>query len=292
MASALSDVPPLLNTLPGTERGVSSRHSPAAVTEGSAGLLDCELACSGCGTLNTSTNVFELVRANELIATAHVNTVLAIASVLYIMVNFVGAILNSYDNDCDRRKPGCSPATTPQVFHNLEFWSTFVFNVIDLIALSYSPQSSKYSHPATLKLLVFFNAGLAFGSCLLVTIDLEKFEILSHELEYTNELTIAIFDVIILMSIMPTAKNGFVSWIAVCVAGCVAVTQLGVYNLSGWTADGDSKGETAAHYLEFAFGAVSAGITFWFTMDNKISAEKQLRQQMFGRPGVETGLPN
>ena len=56
---------------------------------------------------------------------------------------------------------------------------------------------------------------------------------------------------------------------------------LGIYNLCGWTADGDSVGEQAAHYFEFCFGAASSVVTFWFTMDNKISAEKRLRQIIY-----------
>ena len=135
---------------------------------------------------------------------ARFNTVLSIAAVLYLGVNIVGVILNSYDNDCDPTSPGCSPATTPQIFHNIEFWSSFLFNIVDLLAISYSPRglSTQYANPIFLKMVVLMNVGLSFFSALLVAINLEKFEVPSHEVEYVNELTICIFDAMIFFSLV------------------------------------------------------------------------------------------
>lgn len=242
--------------------------------------------------LNSTTNLLVVVRANEILMMSRVNTGLAIISVLYMAVNVSCFILNSYDNECDPKAPGCSPATTPYLFHSLEFWATFVFNLVDLLALGYSPRtlSNQYKNPVVLKLLVLLNIGMSFWSCLLVTINLEKFEVFSHELEYANELTLTIFDATILVSLVrgrsheQMRSQRWVSIMSLLAAGIVATVQLGVYNLSGWTADGDSKGEQMSHYLEFGFGIISAGITFWFTMDNRLCAEKRLCQIMYG-PG-------
>lgn len=254
-------------------------------------LANYEQSCCDNGILNSTSNMLVLVRANELIAMSRVNTCLALLAVLYFATNLVCAILNSYDNDCDPKAKGCSPATTPLIFHNLEFWATFFFNMVDLLALSYSPRtlSSRYQHPVFLKLMVLANVGISFLSCLLVAINLDKFEILSHELEYTNELTLTIFDACIVLNLTQrrsrepsqAGSDALVAVASLVLALFVAATQLGIYNLSGWTADGDSKGEKAAHYLEFAFGAVSAIVTFWFTMDNRLRAEKRLRQIMY-----------
>mmetsp|Transcript_105868 Transcript_105868/g.225965 ORF Transcript_105868/g.225965 Transcript_105868/m.225965 type:complete len:350 (-) Transcript_105868:129-1178(-) len=267
-------------------------HDPAECRSQGHLQWDLEEACCDHSVLNGSTNVLVLVRAKELITMSYVNTLLAITAVLYISVNIVCTILNSFDNDCDPNSPSCSRATTPQLFHNLEFWFTFIFNVIDLFALSYSPRklSNQYSNPIILKLIVLVNVGMSFCSCLLVSINLKKFEVPSHELEYLNELTITIFDATILVNLVRGRSNeslwscgeNCVSVVAVSVAGCVATLQLGIYNCIGWTAGGEPRGEQAAHYLEFAFGIVSAGITFWFTMDNKMCAEKRLREIMYG----------
>lgn len=253
---------------------------------------DCEQARCDHNELVRTTNVTVMVRATELIAMSRMNSVLAISAVLYIGVNLVCAILNSYDNDCNPDKPTCSPATTPQFFHNLEFWATFGFNTVDVFALSYSPKnlSNQYSNPTLLKITVLFNVGLSFLASMLVAINLTKFEILSHEIEYLNEFTVWLFDALIFMNLTRGRSHGAIrsasfSWmstVALVLVGLLVIAQLAIYNFSGWTDDGDSKGEQLAHYLEFVFGIASAVITFWFTMDNKMSADQRLRQLMYG----------
>jgi len=67
------------------------------------------------------------------------------------------------------------------------------------------------------------------------------------------------------------------------IAGSVAVFQLGVYNLMGRKPDGDMVGEVPAHYCEFAFEIISSLIAFWFCMDNKVVAEKEIGIILRGR---------
>lgn len=250
---------------------------------------DCCAARCDHSQLSVTTNVIVMVRANELIAMSRVNSFLAITAVLYIGVNIICTVLNSYDNDCDPSQPSCDRAATPAVFHRLEFWGTFVFNTVDVFALSYSPKnlSNQYANPTLLKIIVLFNVGMSFISSMLVTINLDKFETPAHELEYLNELTMTLFDGIILLDLgrgrshQTNFLRSILSKIGLLVVAAVAMAQMIIYNCSGWTSDGDSKGEQAAHYLEFTFGIISAGITFWFTMDNKISADLRLRQIMY-----------
>jgi hypothetical protein len=271
-------------------------HDPAECEAyGPCHVATADCADAGCdhSMLNSTTNVIAMVRANELIAMSRVNAILAITAVLYISVNLVCCILNSYDNDC-YGEPHCDAATSAAEFHLLEFWSAFIFNTVDVFAISYSPKnlSNQYSNPTLLKLIVLFNVGISFCSCLLVSINLEKFEVLAHELEYTNELTITTFDALILFNLVrgrthQLSMNTRTMWLAslgVVVVGSIAIIQLFIYNFSGWTADGDSLGERTAHYLEFVFGIASAGITFWFTMDNKMTADQRLAQMMYALP--------
>jgi len=272
-------------------------HDPAECPRSAHSSRDCIQAKCDHSVLSTSTNVLVLVRANELAMMSLINTILAILSVLFAAVSVVGLIINCYDNDCTPA-PGndCDPATTPQIFHNLEFWATFVFNVATLLALNYSPKvlSNQYENPTRLKLIVLSSTGMSFLSCLLVTINLKKFAVSSHLLEYGNELLMTIFDGMLLLSLTqgrhPKGSDArgkkndwYKSVLMVLVATIVACVQLGIYTLSGWTEEGKSKGEKAAHYLEFVFNIVSAGITFWFTMDNRFCADKRLQQLMYSQ---------
>ena len=67
----------------------------------------------------------------------------------------------------------------------------------------------------------------------------------------------------------------------------VAAAQLGVYNGMGVDADGERNGEQLAHYLEFAFEMISATITFWFCMDNKIRVDTMRLDIMLAEEGEQ-----
>lgn len=240
--------------------------------------------------VETLPGVLVLAQVSELRTISVVNMVLAMCAVAYIAVNIVCIVLNSFDNDCNMEDPGCDAATSKATFHGLEFWATFAFNVLDVVALAYSPKrlSAIFWNPSILKMVMFLNITGSLCSALLVTINLEKFEIPAHELEYTNELTMAFCDLVILGSLIrglrgagasPQKRSLAASGLMVLLAGCVALVQLGVYNLSGWDG-GESRGEQAAHYCEFIFAIISSSITFWFTMDNKFIADVALSKIM------------
>merc|ERR1719436_1119664 len=129
---------------------------------------------------------------------------LALLSVVFIGVNIVCIVLNSYDND-----DPVEAATTPEFFHRFEFWSTFCFNIVDVFALIYSSKklSSILWSPLLLKGIVFVNIAGSFTSATLVTINLEKFEIPSHELEYANEVTMAFIDIVLFLSLLRRAAG-------------------------------------------------------------------------------------
>jgi len=262
----------------------AGRALPVQLEEGGLKSNSGDLEHGGLGTVMT------LAQLTHFRTLSSVNLFLALGAVIYLAINIVCTVLNSYDNDCDLKDLSCHAATTPYVFHMLEFWATFFFNVLDVISLMYSPKQLKviFWSPLLLKAIVFVNVSGSFITALLVSINLHKFEIPSHELEYANELTVALCDLIILMSLLRGLGSGggvhvrrqksTLVWtiMLICFAACVAIAQLGIYNGMGWVG-GESNGEVAAHYCEFAFGIMSAGITFWFTMDNKMIADTQIR---------------
>ena len=94
--------------------------SPDTWTEASASL--CERIdpkdCEHCQPLRRDSNVLVLARVADLRQIAGVNLALAILSTLYLGVNLVCFVLNTYDNDC---YPCPEAATSDRTFHRLEF---------------------------------------------------------------------------------------------------------------------------------------------------------------------------
>ena len=278
---------------------------------------DRKLTISESARIKSSSNVLLPVLLAELARTSFVNLVLSILTLAYIGINIVCIVLNGYDNDeCPSvfNQEACPDAATSLLtFHLLEFWGTFGFAVVEVVSLIYSPRGAGniFKFPLLLKLVVFINVVVTLVCALLVTLNLERFEVISHELEYSNELTMAFFDMAILFTLLKshgiwTKSDSTTQLVLVCVAAGIAIAQLAVYNgmgetpdggrhtrytplhaityvthlthVTGETPDGDKKGEVAAHYMEFAFEILSSLVTFWFCMDNKLLADTQTVQ--------------
>eukprot|EP00586_Coscinodiscus_wailesii_P017693 CAMPEP_0172504032 /NCGR_PEP_ID=MMETSP1066-20121228/174744_1 /TAXON_ID=671091 /ORGANISM="Coscinodiscus wailesii, Strain CCMP2513" /LENGTH=266 /DNA_ID=CAMNT_0013280025 /DNA_START=334 /DNA_END=1135 /DNA_ORIENTATION=+ len=178
-----------------------------------------------------------------------------------------------------------TPVVSDKVFHLMEFWATFGFAVAECVSLVNTPKSLLriYANPLTLKLVLWFNIVASLVPAILVTLSLEEFEILSHEIEYLNELTMTFVDLVLLSSLTRTDGGNFGRLCMTFVAALVALIQLAVYNGMGRTEDGDMVGEVASHYCEFAFEVVSSGIVFWFCMDNKVVADEEIGLILYGK---------
>jgi hypothetical protein len=131
---------------------------------------------------------------------------------------------------------------------------------------------------------------VAFIPMLLVWCNLDIFEVLAHEIEYSNELSMSFVDLVLLWSLTKQGKdNRKLKFKLVdtgsgifLVAGAVAIAilQLFIYNGMGHTATGGLAGENLAHYCEFAFEIISALIAFWFCVDSKFVADTEIFEIM------------
>jgi hypothetical protein len=230
--------------------------------------------CEHCQPLRRDTNVLVLQRLFELRSISSMNLALALASVMYLGVNLVCAILVGYDNDC---YPCPESATSDQLFHQLEFGSTFVFAIVTTLSLIFSPER-QFGSPLLLKALVFVNVGNTFVAALLVFVNVHKFETLAHEIEYANELTMAVSEFLLAAAVVgftPTNNERLLIG-AVIFAMLIATTQLALYNLP-WA------GERPAHYLEFFFSGACAAVTFTFCIDSMMLADR-LKQEIMLAP--------
>ncbi|CAB9504015.1 expressed unknown protein [Seminavis robusta] len=188
---------------------------------------------------------------------ANVNFTLALLCLVYCGINmtliFVNYVNSHYEGE-EKDAP-----VSPIMFHLVEFWATFCFAILECISLISTPKALRtiYNDPLMLKLILFFNIVASFVPALLVTMNLELFEVVSHEIDYSK----------LFMT---------------CLAAMVALVQLGCYNLMGRTSDGDMRGEVLAHYCEFIFEIISSLIAFFFCLENKFIADKEIGFILYG----------
>lgn len=200
---------------------------------------------------------------------------LSILCLVYIAVNFVCLGINF----CGQLYGYLDEGNHDLVFHLIEFWATFVFSVVQVYSLIHSPRSlgAVYSNTFVLKVVIFFNVVATFASALLVAVSLEWFEVPSHEIEYMNEITMGFLDVVLLAVVAQQYGRNVDTRFATSIVGLVvAAIQLFVYNY--WDGPHGKVGEPAAHYFEFIFEILSAGISFCFCMDNKFLCDRSINR--------------
>mmetsp|Transcript_8035 Transcript_8035/g.11642 ORF Transcript_8035/g.11642 Transcript_8035/m.11642 type:complete len:336 (+) Transcript_8035:90-1097(+) len=246
------------------------------------------------GVLNKTPNVLVLYRLNDFQKRANINFWLALVSLICCGINIVLFVLNHLLNDHGGSSSKEVPAVSDETFHLVEFWTTFVYALVDACALITSPRSllSIHKNIWTLKILFFFNVVASLVPALLVSLDLEFFEHIAHELEYINEFSLSLVSLILFTSLTNPKiimadnnqqegeshnykKNSIVVWpvLSVGLSIVIAAVTFLVYNFGA---------EVYAHYFEFCFNTLSCLVTFWFCMDNRFVAEMEIAQILYG----------
>jgi hypothetical protein len=206
-----------------------------------------------------------------------VNIVLLICCVAYMSQNFVLLCLNHVNVHGD--------PVPVQIFHNIEFIGTFLFNVLNQFIIVYSPEKSHSpSITKALKWIALINVLLSSVSMMLVVIDLHVYEVPSHEAEYINNLLMAAFDVLILNGRQDmTDREKRWSVLSSIFVILVAIAQPCIYNGEGFKPQaegGGPIGEKHAHYLEFSFELLSAFISARIIYENKMKADEILMEHV------------
>lgn len=243
------------------------------------------------GILNKTPNVLVLYRLHDFQRRADVNFWLALISLICCGINIVLLILNFLLLLHHADKEG--PRISEEIFHLIEFWTTFIYALVDAYALITSPRSLLSIHENTLilKVLFFFNVVASLVPALLISVDFTYFEHTAHELEYINEFSLSLVSFILFTSLTnpktvmsqqestpPTAvnenSNNFGPILTVGISIIVAAITFLVYNFGA---------EVYAHFFEFTFNIISCLITFWFCIDNRFVAELEVAQILFGQ---------
>jgi len=168
------------------------------------------------------------------------------------------------------------------LFHRTEFWATFFFACLQVYALVGCPRQLQdvFDRPMMVKVVMVLNVVLTFVPAFLVTASLERFEVLSHEVEYCNEITMAILDFIFIYTLAKhrSIDSGGQSFQVAATAFtlAVALTQLCIYNFLGGPQGG--PGEQLAHFFEFIFEGISGFISFLFCMNCKLDCDRAVHE--------------
>lgn len=254
--------------------------------------------------LNVSDNVLLGFRANDLKSMAWNNFIVTILCLVYAGLN-VSLIFFNYVNSTAKSE-GRHPPVDKHAFHMTEFWGTFCFGIVELFAIMQTPRHlmSTVQSARVLKIILFVNVVATLIPAVMVSINLDEFEILSHELEYCSEITMSFLELVLLKSLLSrnatsggavggetevdsggdedSANIGNNSLVLATFAVAIAVVQLSVYNGMGRSPTGGMLGEVPAHYCEFLFEILSSMITCWFAMDNMFTADEELSTILFG----------
>lgn len=211
--------------------------------------------------LTESTNVVLASHLSMLHLSSIANFGLATLSLIYGAHNVVMLFLNANDHnddDCgdpdDSTIPRCGSSVSDQGFHRLDLWPTFAFSLVTAFCFRTSPKSRIDGMSLTaVRIILALEIGLAFVAAMLVTLDLNSFEVLAHEIEYVNEFIRTLIDVFFLSTLLKSMHpKGLPQqrWMG----PIVASAQLVSYNFLG------KNGELISHYFEFVNGIASSGV--------------------------------
>lgn len=204
------------------------------------------------------------------------NLVLMIMCLICVAVNVVCMSINCMGADAREYYE--------RSFHLLEFWDAYVFSCVQLYSLVVSPRdlASVHRSPSSLIAVGVVNALIALTSALLISISMESFEAIAHEIEYAGEVTMAFLDVALLCIVTKhvglVLETTDITSVSAVVTLLIAVIQFGGYNW--WDGPKGGPGERMSHFFEFGFGTISALICFSFCLDNKMWCDSKVEQQV------------
>jgi len=248
--------------------------------------------CEHCQPLRHETNVLVLARLTALQKLADINLGLALASILYFAVSIVLLVVS-----INQMVGPEQHLVDGGVYHLLDFGTVFLFSIVEVLTLLYSPER-RFTSPTLLRILMFFSVCSTFVGLLFIALNRSAFEVMAHNIDYLNDFTVALVDSLLVSTVIRSPAshpgrdlaargklcgNSYGRLIAIG-ATFVPITlsfgQIAIYNGLGVDARGHLLGERPAHVLEFIFDGVGAAINFWFCLDSKSLAEELTRQIM------------
>ena len=251
--------------------------------------------CEHCQPLRHETNVLVLARLNLLHRLSDINLFLALASITYFAICLTLLLVTAWP---------VQHLVSGDVFHQLDFGSTFAFSIVEVLTLLYSPER-RFTNPTLLRALMFFSVCSTFVALLLVLLNRAVFEVIAHNIDYVNDFTVALIDSLLVSTVVRSPavhpgvdlKRGSVAQqcqaygkqlavMATFVPLMLSSAQILLYNCLGVDLRGHLLGEQAAHGVEFVFDCIASAISFWFCLDSKHLVDELTRQIMIAPDDV------
>lgn len=244
--------------------------------------------CEHCQPLRHETNIIVLARLNLLHRLADINLWLALASILYFATSLVLLFVTAWP---------VHHLVDGGVYHYIDFGSAFLFSLVEVLTLLYSPER-RFSNPTLLRILIFCSVGSTFVALLFLVLNRHAFEVLAHNIDYVNDFTVALVDSLLVSTVVrapdhegkdvSTRGKGkmcenygkHITALVTFLLLALSFGQIVIYNCIGVDSKGNLLGERPAHLLEFISTGIGAAINFWFCLDSKMISEALTRQIM------------
>eukprot|EP00667_Euglena_gracilis_P012146 EG_transcript_12446 len=111
---------------------------------------------------------------------------------------------------------------------------------------------------------------------MLMTIDIERFEYVAHNVEYSNTMFLVFVDLVLFLSLLKEKGQVMTEHIKFFVIFFISFA-VGIAQLLVWNLMRTEEGEQIAHYLEFSLDLFGAITTFMFCIDNKLLADRWIK---------------
>lgn len=215
----------------------------------------------------------DTLKHSQLIGKRHLLMIYVFALLVYVGVNI--ALLGSNFKDQDIIEENYFKA-----FHYISFWGFFFFTFVEAGVLITTGIVSWNNR--LLSTMVLFNVMATFATALLISIDIEIYEVATHYMEYTVQVTISAVNLIFLNTYVQSAspesfvyKYQTVEVVVLCMVLVFSIFQLSLYAGYPVTRIG---GERAAHFAEFVTEIFNGMFALLFAALSYSDVDKQLEE--------------
>jgi hypothetical protein len=204
----------------------------------------------------------------------------SIGALVYVAVEITLLILHSLR--VRNYVTGGNSEAWEEVFHNIEFWSAALFNILTgvVIGCSTSDTFHELAHrwPTLIRRAALLNIVTAFVGALLVSIDLAYFEVWSHRIEYVTMIVMIVVDYVLWLGLTSNNSINVTIFQKVCL---VLSLTVGISMNVLYNALPSPYNELTCHFLEFPTEIIAGSVVFYSAVESKRKADLEIFSLMY-----------